>query len=70
MEQTLEHAFDFMEHAFENGQEMVVFVTELTMNSESAMFLSEHACRRYQQYHERLLIGSRKAELLAELQNE
>ncbi len=70
MEQTLEHAFDFMEHAFENGQEMVVFVTELTINSESALFLSEHACRRYKQYHERLLIGSRKAELLAELQNE
>ena len=25
----LEHAFDFMEAAFGNGQEMVIFVTEL-----------------------------------------
>ena len=43
----LEHAFDFMEQAFENGEEMVVFVTELTITSESARFLSEHTCERY-----------------------
>lgn len=65
--QALEYAFDFMEQAFENGQEMVVFVTELTINSESALFLSEHACERYKQYNEQLLIGSKKAELLSEL---
>lgn len=65
--QALEYAFDFMEQAFENGQEMVVFVTELTVNSESALFLSEHMCERYRQYHEQLFIGSRKEELLSEL---
>lgn len=40
----LEHAFDFMEQAFENGEEMVVLVTELTITPESARFLSEHTC--------------------------
>lgn len=65
--QALEYAFDFMEQAFENGQEMVVFVTELTINSESALFLSEHACERYKQYNEQLLIGTKKTELLSEL---
>ena len=65
--QALEFAFDFMEQAFENGQEMVVFVTELTINSESALFLSEHACERYKQYNEQLLVGTRKTELLSEL---
>lgn len=63
----LEHAFDFMEQAFENGQEMVVFVTELTLGTESAQFLSEHTCERYLKYNEELLIGTKKAELLAEL---
>ena len=63
----LEHAFDFMEHAFENGEEMVVFVTELTLSPEAAMFLAEHTCERYMTYNEQLLIGKRKRELLSEL---
>lgn len=65
--QALEHAFDFMENAFTNGEEMVVFVTELTINSESALFLAEHTSERYLKYNEQLLIGTRKAELLSEL---
>lgn len=63
----LEHAFDFMEQAFEDGEEMVVFVTELTLSSEAAMFLAEHTCDRYMTYNEQLLIGKRKRELLSEL---
>lgn len=63
----LEHAFDFMEQAFEGGQEMVVFVTELATVAESARFLAEHNCDRYLQYNQELLIGSKRAELLAEL---
>lgn len=64
---TLEHAFDFMERAFEQGQEMVVFVTELTLGAESAMFLAENNCERYLKYNEELLVGTRKAELLSKL---
>lgn len=63
----LEHAFDFMEQACENGEEMVVFVTELTLTPEAAMFLSEHTCERYMTYNEQLLIGKRKREILSEL---
>ena len=63
----LEHAFDFMEQAFEGGQEMVVFVTDLATVAESARFLAEHNCDRYLQYNQELLIGSKRAELLAEL---
>lgn len=63
----LEHAFDFMEQVFEDGEEMVVFVTELTLSPEAAMFLAEHTCDRYMTYNEQLLIGKRKRELLSEL---
>lgn len=63
----VEHAFDFMEQAFENGQEMVFFVTELSIGKESAHFLAEHICMRYMEYNQTLLIGTRKAELLKEL---
>ena len=63
----LEYAFDFMEEAFSQGEEMVVFVTELTVSKEAAAFLSEYICERYLAYNRQLLIGSRKGELLSEL---
>jgi hypothetical protein len=65
--QALEYAFDFMEAAFAAGEEMVIFVTELTLASDSALFLSEYRCERYQKYNQELLIGSRRRELLSEL---
>lgn len=66
-EKALEYAFDFMEEAFQQGEEMVVFVTELTVSREAAAFLAEYTCERYLQYNQQLLIGSRKGELLSEL---
>ncbi len=66
-ELALEHAFDFMEEAFTGGQEMVVFITDLTIGIESSAFLSEHPCIRYNQYNEQLLTGSRREQLLSEL---
>lgn len=68
-EEMLEHAFDFMVEAFETGEEMVIFVTELTITSESAEFLAGYPCERYQRYSQELLIGTRKRELLSELQD-
>lgn len=63
----LERAFDFMEQAFTGGQEMVVFVTDLTIGIESSAFLSEHPSERYTLYNQQLLIGSRREHLLSEL---
>lgn len=63
----LEHAFDFMEQAFCGGQEMIVFVTDLTIGTESSAYLAEHPCERYTRYHEKLLTGTRRGQLLSEL---
>lgn len=63
----LEHAFTFMEDAFEEGQEMVIFVTELTMDPEISAFITENGCERYFKYNKSLLIGSRRAAILKEL---
>ncbi len=68
--QALEYAFDFMEDAFKNGQEMTVFVTELTMNSEANAFLAENTCERYLKYNEELLVGTKKAEILSMLEKD
>ena len=65
--ETLEHAFTFMEQEFSDGQEMVVFVTELTITPEIAVFLSEHRIERYETYKNQLLIGTKRAEILSEI---
>lgn len=56
----LEHAFDFMEAAFGESQEMVTFVTELNMGQDCIQFLKEYECPRYYQYNESLLFKNRE----------
>lgn len=63
----LEYAFDFMEDAFGKSEEMVVFVTELSVNKAAVGFLAEHGCKRYFTYNMELMIGSRKSEIMSEL---
>lgn len=63
----IKNAFEFMEGAFESGQEMTIFVTNLTLSNESSLFLSDHFIELYEKYKKALLIGTKKAELLDEL---
>lgn len=64
----LEHAFDFMEAAFGDSQEMVMFVTELNSRYYSVSFLQEYQCQRYYEYNKRLLFDDREAEILKQLE--
>ena len=61
------NAFEFMESAFKDGQEMTIFVTNLTMSAEMALYLSSHTIDVYEKYKQVLLIGTQKARLLDEL---
>jgi DNA polymerase III delta prime subunit len=63
----LEHAFGFMEAAFGESQEMVVFVTELTVNFYSARFIAENGCDPYYVYNRGLLLGERRQGILKEI---
>lgn len=62
--ENLECAFDFMERAFGESQEMVVFITELTVNFYGAKFLSENECGRFYKYNKGLLANERSAGIL------
>ena len=66
----LESAFDFMERAFQNEQEMVVFVNELALGPDSAPFLSDNECERFEQYSQTLLLDAAHDRLLAELERD
>lgn len=63
----LEHGFDFMEAAFSQSQEMVIFVTELNTNYYSVRFLKDNRCERYYQYNKNLLFEDREDDIRARL---
>ncbi len=64
----LEHAFDFMEAAFPNTQEMVLFLTELNTGFYSVRFLQQYECERYYEYNRNLLFADEEKELARQIQ--
>lgn len=67
--QKLEYAFDFMEYAFGNSQEMTAFVTELNTNFYSIQFLQNYECDRYYQYNKNLLFDEKRRNILNRIEN-
>ena len=63
----LSAAFDFMEAAFGESQEMVIFITELNTSRLSVDFIRENGCERYYKYNEGLLFSSGRDRMLQEI---
>lgn len=64
----LENAFAFLEDAFGAGQEMVIFITELTTNFYSVKFISENGSEKYYQYNQELLFDEKQKTILADIE--
>ncbi len=63
----LSAAFDFMEQAFGESQEMVIFITELNTSRPAVDFIRENGCERYYKYNEGLLFASGRDKMLQEI---
>lgn len=63
----LEYAFDFMETAFGESQEMVFFITELSANESAMWFIGENECPRYYRYNKALLFEGADAQVRKQL---
>lgn len=63
------NVFDFMESAFGDGQEMVVFITELNVNFYSVRFIQENGCDPYYKYNKGLLFDERQAGILEQIKD-
>ncbi len=59
----LDHAFKFVEDAFGDGQEMLLLVTDLSVNRYGMAFINAHGCERYFAHNERLLFHERGTDL-------
>lgn len=59
--------FVFMEETFADGNEMLIFVTELTVNDYSARFIGMFGSEDYNRHNEELMITERRNELQEEI---
>lgn len=60
----LENVFSFCEKAFADGDEILIFVTELTANYYSARFIGRYGCDRYYMHNKQLQFDQRQQEII------
>ena len=64
----LSNMFIFCEEIFEEGQEMLILVTELTINYYSARFIGRYGCKEYFKHNKELLFYERQKEIIKQMQ--
>lgn len=64
----LQNAFDFMEGAFGESQEMVAFITELNANYYAIWFIKENGSDQYYRYNKGLLFDNRQQAIVKEME--
>lgn len=63
----LENLFGFVESAFAEGNEMLILVTELTVNNDSARFISQFGAPAYERHNKELMLSERQNHLQDEI---
>ncbi len=64
----LSNVFRFCEEVFGDGQELLILVTELTINYYGARFISRYGCKEYFEHNKELLFFERQKEIIRELE--
>jgi hypothetical protein len=64
----LSNVFGFCEEVFEDGQEMLILVTELTVSYYGARFISRYGCKEYFNHNKELLFYERQKEIIGQLE--
>ena len=67
VKECLHHLFAFVEAVFADGNEMLILVTELTVNTFSARFITMFGCEDYQKHNEKLMLSERQNDIKDEL---
>ncbi len=60
---TLHYVFEFCSKAFDEGNEMLILVTELTVSDESSRYIAMFGCEDYHKYNKLLMISERQSEM-------
>jgi hypothetical protein len=62
-----DNLFSFCEEVFPDGQELLILVTELTVNTYSAAFIARYGCPKYFDHNKELLFYERQQEIVSKL---
>lgn len=65
----LSNVFAFCEQAFGEGQELLILVTELTINHHIATFISRYGCKEYFDHNKELLFYERQKEIIRKIED-
>ena len=60
----LDNSFKFVEDAFGENQEMLLLVTDLSVNKYTMAYINDHGCDRYFQHNKQLLFHERGSDLI------
>ncbi len=64
----LANIFTFCEEVFTQGQELLIFITELTINKNSALFISKYGCESYFKHNKELLFYERSKDIIDKME--
>ena len=59
----IEHVFTFFENSFQDGQEILILVSEMTIRPAVSAFLYAHGSEKYAKYNKKLLFDDTRAAL-------
>lgn len=63
----LNNTFVFFEEVFKEGQEMLILVTEMTVNKRISKYIYSHGCDKYYQHNKQLLFEDQQNELMEKI---
>ncbi len=65
----LSNTFGFINEVYSDGEEMLIFITELTANIYTAQFIARFGCDEYIRFSDSLMLGQRGNRIKAEIEN-
>ena len=65
----LSNLFQFCREVFPDGQELLILVTELTINPHCARFVGRYGCKEYYACNKELLFYERQQEIIQKLED-
>lgn len=63
----LHHLFMFVEQAFEEGNELLILVTELTVNTAGSQFIATFGSPDYQRHNQQLMLTERSDDIRSQI---
>ncbi len=67
LKKELSYLFDFAGRAFKEGNEMLILVTEMTVNSYTSRFIARYGCDEYMKYKDEMMLEERTGALKEEI---